>query len=312
MAQFILFFQEIPTWAYVIVAIVLFLLLYLSIKKARKRPLKNNNPVSLSNDDPITLQIPRPIVVPGNAQHIGSRTEQQDAFGFSDVSDEEFSSKYGVLALLADGMGGLVGGKEASHLAVQAFLAHYLYSTSSTFIPERLVSSLKAANEAVLQFAREHEAAGNIGTTFIAAVVFNQQLYWLSVGDSRIYLKQGESFIQLTTDHNYGMELDEKAANGEITLEEAANDPQRESLTSFLGLESLERIDVTIDPVPLSKGDCIILCSDGLYGSLTNHEIVEICSSFSTQEAAEKLVELGVSKNKPNQDNATVALLTIE
>lgn len=269
---------------------------------------------SLSKDDPITVQIPRSrsTVVPGNAQDIGSRTEQQDAFGFSDISDEEFSNKYGVLAVLADGMGGLAGGKEASQLAVQTFLRHYLYSTSSTFIPERLVSALKAANEAVLQFASENEVEGNIGTTFVATVIFNQQLYWLSVGDSRIYLKQGESLIQLTTDHNYGMELDEKAANGEITLEAAATDHQRESLTSFLGLERLERTDVAIDPIPLHKGDYIILCSDGLYGSLTNHEMIEICSSCTTQAAAEKLVEVAVSKNKPYQDNATVALLTIE
>ena len=168
------------------------------------------------------------------------------------------------------------------------------------------------ANDAILQFAHDNGLEGGVGTTLIAAVVYrNKLLYWLSVGDSRIYLKQGEFLTQLTTDHIYANELDEKVALGEITKEEAENDPQRQSLTSFLGLKRLEEIDVSLEPIPLHKGNTVILCSDGLYGSLTSTEMLHICHSFPTQEATEELIDMTLRKQIPNQDNVTVALLTI-
>ncbi|WNS77453.1 protein phosphatase 2C domain-containing protein [Bacillus sp. DTU_2020_1000418_1_SI_GHA_SEK_038] len=261
--------------------------------------------------DPIT-KIPLPFtVVPGNAQHIGSRTEQQDAFAFSDIHDHPFINKFGVLAVLADGMGGLIGGKEASNLAVQTFTNHYITSFEMDSIPEKLIFAVKEANEAVKAFAVENGVEGGMGTTLIATVIFKDQLYWLSVGDSRIYLHRNDTVKQLTTDHIYAKELDEKVAAGLISREEAKYDPQRESLTSFLGLDVIEELDVSVDPIPLEKGDSVILCSDGLYGSVSNEEMIDICRSFSTQEAAENFIEYVLKKQKPHQDNATVAILNL-
>ena len=261
--------------------------------------------------DPVTVRPAGYKVIPGNAQNIGTRSEQQDAFGFSDIHDDPFIQQFGVLGVLADGMGGLKGGKEASHIAVSSFLDHYLHTPLITSIPEKLLSAVEVANDAILQFAHDNGLEGGVGTTLIAAVVYQNKLYWLSVGDSRIYLKQGEFLTQLTTDHIYANELDEKVALGEITKEEAENDPQRQSLTSFLGLKRLEEIDVSLEPIPLHKGNTVILCSDGLYGSLTSTEMLHICHRFPTQEAAEELIDMTLRKQIPNQDNVTVALLTI-
>ena len=208
-------------------------------------------------------------------------------------------------------MGGLKGGKEASRIAVSSFLDHYLHTPLITSIPEKLLSAVEVANDTVLQFAHDHGLEGGVGTNSIAAVVYQNKLYWLSVGDSRIYLKQEEFLTQLTTDHIYANELDKKVVLGEITKEEAENDPQRQSLTSFLGLKRLEEIDVSMEPIPLHKGNTVILCSDGLYGSLTSTEMLHVCHSFLTQEAAEELIDMTLCKQKPNQDNVTVALLTI-
>ena len=303
----------IPWWGYLIIAFLLFIFVYLlrkniNDKKGKLRSSNNGN----HPQDPITIQNPHFNVIPGNAQAIGKRAEQQDSFAFSDLNDESFTSEYGVLAILADGMGGMLGGKEASQLAVQTFLHHYLSSSETHHISDKLLSALKEANDSVVQFARQNGMMGNVGTTLIATVVLKDQLYWLSVGDSRIYLKQGEKLTQLTSDHIYAKELDEKAANQEITFEEAANDPQRASLTSFLGLERLEQIDIAKESVPLGKGDAIILCSDGLYGSLTQMEMIEGFCTNSPQDIAENLINLVISKEISNQDNATIALLSIK
>lgn len=306
-------FHFIPWWGYLFLAFLLFIFVYSLFKKGNSRIAiaKISTSENLSQD-PITVQKPAFTVIPGNAQAIGKRTEQQDSFAFSDLSDEFFTSQYGVLAILADGMGGMLGGKEASQLAVQTFLHHYLNSSETHNIPDKLLSALEIANASVVQFAHQNDIEGKVGTTLIAAAVIKEQLYWLSVGDSRIYLKQRESLTQLTSDHVYARELDEKAAKQEITYEEAANDPQRTSLTSFIGLKNLKQIDIAMDPIHLTKGDAIILCSDGLYGSLTTDEIIEGFSSNSAQEAAEKLLKFALSKEIPNQDNVTIALLSIE
>ncbi|MEH7523942.1 protein phosphatase 2C domain-containing protein, partial [Bacillus sp. JJ1503] len=229
----------------------------------------------------------------------------------TDIHDQPFMNKYGVLAVLADGMGGFIGGKEASFLAVQTFVKHYQESIEIDSIPDKLVSAVQEANKSVKAFAKQNGLEGGVGTTLIATVVFKNQLYWLSVGDSRIYLYQNHTVKLLTTDHIYAKELEEKVASGQISRQEAENDPQRESLTSFLGLEEIEELDVSLDPIPLERGNSIILCSDGLYGSVSNQEMMDVCSSLLTQEAADRLIELVLKKQKPHQDNATVAILTL-
>lgn len=297
---------------YFIIGIILLSIIYLAYQNLAKKKAHEKSKVAInSSKEPITFQNTTNKITPGNAQHIGARTEQQDAFGFSDINDAAFIKQFGVLSVLADGMGGLIGGKEVSRLAVQTFMDHYLHSPYITSIQEKLTSSVEVANDAVLQFARENGLEGCVGTTLIAAVVHEEEMYWLAVGDSRIYLFQEDTITQLTTDHIYAKELDEKAANGIITVEEARNDPQRESLTSFLGLERLEEIDISLEPVVLHKGGMILLCSDGLYGSVTGDEFLTTCRTLSAQEAAEKLIELALGKEKPNQDNATVAILSI-
>ena len=123
----------------------------------------------------------------GNAQHIGSRPQQQDAFGFSDPSDARFVTHGGFLGIVADGVGGLTHGLEASQSAVRAFLQAYQQKSESESIPEALRRSLREANAAVLRVASEPSGEG-AGTTLAAAVLHETALYWIAAGDSRIYL----------------------------------------------------------------------------------------------------------------------------
>lgn len=299
-----------PWWVYGLLLLFMIGCVHSLLKRKRKKG--ESTPIVQVDDLPITVQRQSPVVIPGNAQTIGSREEQQDAFGFSDIGDSHLTEKWGVLAVLADGMGGLQGGKEVSHIAVQSFLEHYVQSHELKSIQEKLLSSLERANMAVLEYAGEHGLMGRVGTTLVAAVILQSELYWLSVGDSRIYHNNGELITQLTTEHKYAKELDDMVAQGVLTAEEALLDPQRESLTSFIGLEKIEEIDLSPQSLSLEKGDSIILCSDGLYGTLSDEEIREVCQYLPTQEAAEELIKLVLTKQRPHQDNATVAILTLE
>src|SRR6516225_11406414 len=105
---------------------------------------------------------------PGNAQHIGARQQQQDAFGFSDPSDKAFVAHGGFLGVVADGMGGLTQGSEASSTAVRSFLQAYKLKTAKESVAEALTRSLLEANRAVLRVA-ENASLGEVGTTLAAA-----------------------------------------------------------------------------------------------------------------------------------------------
>lgn len=205
-------------------------------------------------------------VIPANAQHVGARHEQQDAFGFTDIDEATFVAHGGVLAVLADGMGGLEMGRPASQCAVQTILTTYAAKSPEIAIPEALTQALRRANAAVLQLAEEAGCRGGVGTTVVAAVIHQSQLHWISVGDSRLYLYRQGTLTQLTTDHSCAVDLIRAVERVDLTQAEVALHPERHSLTSYVGLPSLDTMDASTTPVLLHAGDRMLLCSDGVHG----------------------------------------------
>src|SRR5437762_9714098 len=120
--------------------------------------------------------------LPGNAQHIGARQSQQDSFGFGDPDDQPFISHAGFLAIVCDGMGGMEYGDAASRTAVRAFLDAYRRKTSSEPIPDALFRSVHEANQQVLALAASLGLIEGIGTTLIAAAVYDRSIFYISVG----------------------------------------------------------------------------------------------------------------------------------
>jgi len=250
-------------------------------------------------------------IIPGNAQHIGSRKEQQDDFGFSDIDDPTFVSHGGVLALLTDGMGGLSKGREASLIAKNSMLSQYEKKSIAESMPEALNRSLIAANSAVLEMARLNGMEGEVGTTLVAAAIKDKELYWVSVGDSRIYLWRDGKMTQLSMDHDFGLHLSREVMKGRISPKEAENHPERDALVSYLGLQELTEIDRNEEPFILEVGDRILLCSDGLYNGISLKDISQLISGHP-QNAADALIEAVIAKGTHNQDNVTVAILGCE
>lgn len=243
------------------------------------------------------------MIVPYNAQHIGRRDEQQDYFAYSNIFNKVEQKNLGAVAVLADGMGGMRNGRQASYMGTDVFLKSYLESNVDD-INDRLVYAAHKANEKV-------KLLDGAGSTLAAVVIKDWKLYWISIGDSRIYLYRKGTLRRINNEHNYESVLSDMVLRGEITVEEAINDPNRAALTSYLGIENLEEIDLNVNEFPLFRGDSLLLCSDGLYRALSDEEMSEVVME-ADDNVCEELVSLALSKNDPSQDNITVMLMDID
>lgn len=242
----------------------------------------------------------------GNAQDIGQRQEQQDYLAFSDPGNEEFVCHGGLLGFVADGMGGMAFGREASEIAGKTFLRAYEAKAPDESIPAKLKSALEQANHAVSSIIRQEGLnRGEVGTTFAAAVIHEKCLYWVTVGDSRIYLYRGGRVFLVNESHTIGKDLDRRAAAGHISRRDALHDPERCILTSYLGVEPLPQVDISVHPYRLRPGDRVVISSDGLFDVLTDAEIAGRIKG-DLQDASEQLVRAALDKNSPHQDNVTV------
>jgi serine/threonine protein phosphatase PrpC len=249
-------------------------------------------------------------ILQANAQHIGARHSQQDSFGFADPGDVEFLAHGGFLAVVCDGMGGLEHGDAASRTAVRAFLDSYRRKTTVETIPAALERSAFEANAQVLALAQRMGLVENIGTTLLAAVLHGSSLYFISVGDSGLFLVDGGSVRMLNRPHVFANLLDQAVARGSIPREEADRHPERDSLTSYIGGETLEEIDHNLEPWPLGPGDTILLATDGMFKTLAAEEI-GACLEGPPQSWPETLVERTLAKRREYQDNITVLSLTL-
>ena len=245
---------------------------------------------------------------PGCAQHIGSRSEQQDSFAFSHIEDSALVKRVGVLAVVADGMGGLAMGQESATATVKTVLAVHEAGFPTDSTTEILRQAVIAANEEVLSLARGAHVEGEAGSTLVAVVVKEQLLSWVSVGDSRIYLYRTGELTQLNREQNFAAELMRRVAVGEISRDDAEQHPDRAGLTNFIGNPDLKPADASLRPFPLKDGDWIILCSDGLFGVLDDEELREELYG-APNDACTRVVNLVMAQKRSNQDNVTVAIL---
>jgi len=247
----------------------------------------------------------------GNAQHAGRREQQQDAFGFSNPFDEAFTRHAGLLAIVADGMGGMEHGDAASRTAVQAFLEAYRRKTAEEPIAVALERALADAQAAVLAVQQQFQSTNPCGTTFIGVVWHEMQLHWVAVGDSALYLCRRGQWTRLNQLHTYGNMLDERAARGEMSREEAQQDPQREALTSYLGIPQLIEIDRCMRPLTLAEGDWVLMASDGLYKSLS---LLEVPAGLGgdLQARCEAILQQVLAKELVSQDNVTLVAVGFE
>lgn len=230
----------------------------------------------------------------------GARSGQQDCFF---VSPQE--ETLGLLAVVADGMGGLTDGDKVSQAAVSA-MAQAFYHAQGT--PQQVLLRLaEQANSAVNRLLGE-DGTCQSGSTLTAGLIRNGGFHYLSVGDSRICLCRQGVLYQLNREHIYRNELYTRFVNGEETLEGAAGHPQAAGLTSFLGMGQLKYIDLPAEPVTVQPGDRFLLMSDGVYNALSPEEMTAALAQ-GPGRTAQALHEAIQAKGYQNQDNYTAVIL---
>ncbi|UWQ96969.1 protein phosphatase 2C domain-containing protein [Rhodobacteraceae bacterium M385] len=219
-------------------------------------------------------------------------------------------------AILADGMGGHAAGDLASRLVVidaashLKFLIHDGEGLEKTLHSE-LTSAITTANDVLRDRAADDRRLQGMGATFLATVIFEDRLYWASVGDSPLYLWREGALRQLNEDHSMAPVIDQMAKSGEITREEAANHPDRNALTSVLMGRSLKATDVPKTATVLDPGDVLIQASDGLQ-YLDNAEISRIVGQGgSSADIAAALIEALKGRADPMQDNTALLVLQL-
>nr|WP_207161474.1 PP2C family serine/threonine-protein phosphatase [Rhabdochromatium marinum] len=253
------------------------------------------------------------VLTPSNAQWIGARGEQQDAFGFHGLDDPQFRAHGGVLAVLTDGMGGLHQGRAAAQIAANLLRETYAAKPPEEPIPAALERALQTANTAVYELAVTSDGAGQVGTTLVAVVAHDSGIHWVSVGDSRLYGYRAATagLVRLSQEHNYAAILQARVVAGVLQQCDADKNPDRAALISFIGLERIPRIDAGTDPRPLQPGDRLLLCSDGIHGRLEDDDLCQYIRQ-PAQQAAEAIMTRVKAVAKSTQDNATLAIVAAE
>ena len=233
------------------------------------------------------------------------RTNNEDSFGYWEPEDDEAFASKGRLAIVADGMGGYEGGQEASRLAVDTVVGRY-----RDFIGDdpqlALIEGLQAAHDEIRRYGSEHPALRGMGTTCTAAAIVKNALYYVHVGDTRLYLIRDGQITQVTRDHSYVGRLVEA---GMISREEAERHPQRNILTAALGTNPELIMDSPGHPDPLRTADVLVICSDGLWGQVHDQEILAAVENQSAEKAGRDLIELARERGGP--DNITLSILRL-
>ncbi len=233
------------------------------------------------------------------ANHIGGRRYNQDRVAYAYTNDA-------LLLVLADGMGGHLHGEVAAQIAVTSFMRAFgRLKDGRVKEPEVFLrETMRAGHEGIFAYAREQQLGGNPGTTCVAALVQDGQIWWAHAGDSRFYLLRGGAVAEVTHDHSV---VQQWADWGIISADEMKTHPDRNKITNCLGgVEDMFYVDVS-QPVSVQPGDTLLLCSDGFWSPLTDEEMIKL-SVDALPEKLDELIRMAVSREAARADNTTAVV----
>lgn len=239
----------------------------------------------------------------GQLQGLGDRDSQQDSFAVSGADCQHI----GMLAVVADGMGGLVNSGQISSAVVEAVSDAYIPGSDAPASTQLLTLARSAIQRSA---ALTKDLTYKSGTTMIACILQNGGLSWMSIGDSRLCLWRNGGLIQLNRDHNFAHDLLVLTIGGQMTPEQAFANPRREALTSCISQEFPRYFDFNLEPVSLLSADRVILMSDGVYRTLTEQELC-VALEQSADKSADLIKRQIEAKALPQQDNFTAVILEV-
>lgn len=230
----------------------------------------------------------------------GTRENQEDYYVYRDADGL-------AMAVVCDGMGGLLGGEIASKTAVLKFKEDVKKAMPIADYPSFLEEEALQLDEAIFSLTDDRGNHLDCGTTIVSILIEENRCFFLTVGDSRILICRGEEMMALNREHNYRLQLDYLKSEGKIGKEAYEEEDKRgEQLISYLGMGGLSITDINHKPFCLEDGDTILLCSDGVTKTLSEEEIHNILKTETTPKSIVKNIRrLLVDKKKRHQDNAT-------
>ncbi len=232
---------------------------------------------------------------------IGGRASNQDRMGYCFTRDA-------LLLLLADGMGGHQHGELAASLSLQT-MGGLFRERARPLVddPPALLDELVfAAHQALLAYRATHRLPDTPRTTIVACLVQQGRAWWVHCGDSRLYWLRRGRILARTVDHSH---LERLVGLGRVSPAESANHPDRNRLYNCVGAPTLPRVDRAA-PVQLQAGDQLLLCSDGLWSSVREHEMAFHLSASPLEQAVPAMVKQAAVAGGKNGDNVTALAMT--
>jgi len=243
----------------------------------------------------------------------GQRDSQEDA-----VAARMFDAANAGYVVVADGMGGHAAGDVASELVISAWRSA-LDAELEGDVPSQaaLIDALPlAAMQANAAISHHSEAQGegfNMGSTLLGVLLLGPRVFWISIGDSPLYLFRDGALHQINEDHSMASVIDAQVAQGVLTEAEARVHPDRNQLTSVIMGAAIPKVDCPEDPLTLLPSDVLILGSDGLQ-YLSDQEIQHIVRTNAdalAQDIAGALLQALQVKGDPHQDNASIGVVKL-
>ena len=294
-----------PVMIITVAAVGIAAVLVLRGKNSRKADRKEDRKAHQTGE---TSMIPNDgIYLFGSCLGCGKRDYQEDALWHTDMKD--VIPGKAVCAVICDGMGGMENGAESSARAIDSFRTRIQRIENQDDIPSKLWKIVQSTNNDVYKMNERKGLDG--GTTLVSVFILDNQLYWISVGDSRIYLYRDGMLAGLNEEHELENSLYIQMLDGKLTLEDVRDTPVRElrKLTSNLGRIDIPLVDQNAKSYRLHKGDKLLLCSDGVSGTLSDYELVKCLESHDPEINCDRIAAMIEEKDKKNQDNYSAVVV---
>jgi serine/threonine protein phosphatase PrpC len=234
------------------------------------------------------------------------REGNEDRVRYVEPADVHVRNSKGVLAIMADGMGGHQSGEIASTMAVDAIDKHY-YASRRRSVSAALKRAFAAANKLIYATAHEEPSLHGMGTTATALVIRKGLAYFAHVGDSRLYRLRNDQLSMLSEDHSFVNDL---LKQGLISAADARHHPNRNIITRAIGTHPSVDVQLSAEELAVERGDRYVLCTDGLHDLVSDVEIRDILLTEPPYEACNQLI--GLAKQRGGYDNISVTILAIK
>ena len=231
---------------------------------------------------------------------LGNRDNNEDR---GDIFEKEDA----VMLVLADGMGGYEGGDLAAQAVVSTLGKRFTNHKGPITDPQDfLTQTIAATHQTVIEMGKRQTPPINPRSTCIVCIVQDGEASWAHVGDSRLYLMRDAEVLFRTRDNSYVEKLYQQ---GKITREEMATHPMKNHLTECIGGDPTPPMITRGKKTKLQKGDVILLCSDGLWGALSDSMMVKELANKSLEQAIDAMAENAEQITYPKSDNVTIVAL---